>query len=286
LNGSIDSSQTTLVVDDGSVFPSTGDFRIIIEGEYLLCTSRSTNTLTVVRGIEGSTVASHGNGAEVVQIVTVGGLAQTIADTALLHGYSPPLARLRDGSGNVVDSSDFTWENQGSATASDQVGTILVRTPSAGGENLRMLTLSSGSAPFAYIAAFQPCLLGEFGALSYMFLGLRNASSQKNVLLAVLADDSAGSKFSVYKFNSTTSNDSAPINRRGLQLSGLIWIKAEDDNTNIKLHISADGMNWIQVFSEARTNFITGGADQIVFGLANIGTGIDATVRLCHLSKV
>ena len=54
LNGAISDSDTSIVVTDGSVFPTHGDFRLLIESELVLCTARSTNTLTVVRAQEGT----------------------------------------------------------------------------------------------------------------------------------------------------------------------------------------------------------------------------------------
>lgn len=57
------SSDTTLTVDDGT------DFRvgqtILIESEQLLITAISTNDLTVVRGINGTTAAAHDDNTDV-----------------------------------------------------------------------------------------------------------------------------------------------------------------------------------------------------------------------------
>ena len=54
----IDSTQTSFTVADASVFPTT-PFVITIDAEYMLVTGVTTNTLTVERGHEGSTQASH-----------------------------------------------------------------------------------------------------------------------------------------------------------------------------------------------------------------------------------
>jgi hypothetical protein len=55
-------------------FPTTGNFRILIDSEYMLVTGVSGTTFTVTRGIEGSTAATHTVGAQVTQIVTAGAL--------------------------------------------------------------------------------------------------------------------------------------------------------------------------------------------------------------------
>lgn len=74
LNGGIDSSQTTLVVDSASSFPTTGNFRIKIDNEIMLVTSVSTNTFTVTRNVESTSAASHADDAPVRQVLTKAGL--------------------------------------------------------------------------------------------------------------------------------------------------------------------------------------------------------------------
>src|SRR5687767_4230815 len=88
LNGGIDSDDSPITVTDGSVFPSTGNFRIRIGDEILICTARSSNSLTVLRGQESTSAASASNGADVVHIVTAAGLTRWAQDNSALFGYS------------------------------------------------------------------------------------------------------------------------------------------------------------------------------------------------------
>lgn len=83
LNGAINDSTTTIVVatGEGSRFPSVGNFRLMIgldpfTAEIVLATARSSDTITVVRGQEGSTAQSWGNGTSVTHIVTAGAIEQ------------------------------------------------------------------------------------------------------------------------------------------------------------------------------------------------------------------
>lgn len=78
----LDASETGVDVVDGSVFPTTGNFRIIIDAEIMLCTARSTNTLTVIRGSEGSTASIHGQDAEVSCVLTKGSLVALLEQNA------------------------------------------------------------------------------------------------------------------------------------------------------------------------------------------------------------
>jgi hypothetical protein len=77
LNGAIDNSQTAIAVIDGSRFPNSGNFRLMLptgvgpnDLEIMLCTARSGNTLTVVRGQEGTTAVTHPDGRSIVHILT------------------------------------------------------------------------------------------------------------------------------------------------------------------------------------------------------------------------
>lgn len=71
LNGGINAAVTSLVVADGTVFPAS-NFLLSIGTEILLCSSRTGNTLTVVRAQEGTSAATHANGAAVVGNMTAG----------------------------------------------------------------------------------------------------------------------------------------------------------------------------------------------------------------------
>jgi hypothetical protein len=75
-----DNIVTTLVVASAVLFPTTGNFRIRIDNEFMLVTGVSGTTFTVIRGIEGSTAAAHAASALVTQVFTAGGLEAGIVD--------------------------------------------------------------------------------------------------------------------------------------------------------------------------------------------------------------
>src|SRR5678816_4270279 len=77
LNGAINNSTTSIVVVDGSRFPATGNFRVLLgsdtlTGELVIATARSGNTLTVLRGQESTTAQSWSDGTSVTHILTAG----------------------------------------------------------------------------------------------------------------------------------------------------------------------------------------------------------------------
>lgn len=85
LSAGINNSTTSIGVADGSVFPATGNFRVRIDDEILLITSRSGNTLSVTnRGGEGTAAASHDSGAAVKQILTAASLRRATMEVGEL----------------------------------------------------------------------------------------------------------------------------------------------------------------------------------------------------------
>ena len=73
LNGAITDVTLTVIVADGSQFPSAGRFKITIENEILDIASISSNTLTVeTRGVEGTTNVAHSDAVLVAGQMTAG----------------------------------------------------------------------------------------------------------------------------------------------------------------------------------------------------------------------
>ncbi len=69
LNGSINSSATSIVLTDASSFTATGT--IVIDTESITYSGKSTNTLTgCTRGANGTTAAAHTSGATVTQVAS------------------------------------------------------------------------------------------------------------------------------------------------------------------------------------------------------------------------
>lgn len=105
LNGSITSTATSLVVTLASSFPTSPQFRIIIDSEIMLVTAVSGTTFTVSRGVENTTQASHSNLATVSMILTSGALDQLRSDLMNLETIGH---RLTLSSGLPITTSDVT----------------------------------------------------------------------------------------------------------------------------------------------------------------------------------
>lgn len=71
LASSMDDSQTTVPLLDGTTFPAVFPYEVTIEGEIIRVNGKTVNTLTpVVRAQEGTAAAAHGSGAPVELLVT------------------------------------------------------------------------------------------------------------------------------------------------------------------------------------------------------------------------
>lgn len=105
LNGAITNSATSLTVTSASAFPTSGNFRILIDSEILLVTAVSGTTFTVTRGVEGTTGASHSHLATITHVLTAGALDQFKVDNLFLSTVE---GRLTLQSGTAVPSTDQT----------------------------------------------------------------------------------------------------------------------------------------------------------------------------------
>ncbi len=68
LNGAIDAAVTTVTVADASTWPAA-PFTVQVDNEKLRVTARTGNDLTVTRGFDGTTAATHATGAAVLATI-------------------------------------------------------------------------------------------------------------------------------------------------------------------------------------------------------------------------
>jgi hypothetical protein len=296
LNGTFNSSVTTITVTSGAVFPATGNFRVICDNEIMLCTARSTNDLTVVRGYEGTTGASHNSGTTISQILTADGLDRGGKDNQALWGVStrPPLNKLVAADGiTLLTTSDFSWTNQGTASVSDLAGTIVLRAPSTAGNQFRIQRRTAPGTPWTLTAGLKLHVQGVDGGTINCQLGIiaRQSTSGKFISLAVNRKSTDPQRFAIDHWtNETTYGGSTPfLGKNQIFHSDVIWMRINDNGTNLIFSVSDDGIEWIQLLSQSRSALMTlnggvTGPDQIGFASNNGGdtTAPDALFRLLH----
>ena len=98
LNGAIISSDLSLTVTSATGFPGSGTFRIRIDNEIMIVTAVASNVFTVTRGAEGTSAASHSNGATINHMLTAGAL-----DAIRANMISTGLAASRPAGGKSGD---------------------------------------------------------------------------------------------------------------------------------------------------------------------------------------
>lgn len=288
LNGDIDGSTTTVVLADGSPFPATGNFRIIVDSEIMLVTARSSNTLTVTRSVEGTAAVSHSNSTTVNHILTAGTMDAFRTDNIASGTYANLPAAAKAGRIYIPNNSfydllydngsswdhivrgkkvtppvlgDFTWTNQGSATTVTTNGGIYLSTPNEA-DNNRFLRLAYPSAPFTRTLCCIPHV--PIGTAGYPNCGIVITDGTKVISLGVgwRQDATAGpnnvrgSFFEVIRWSTVSTFNAESFVYPGSYFAP-IWLRFNDNNTDRLYQVSYDGTNFTEVFSETRTNYFT-----------------------------
>jgi hypothetical protein len=289
LNGAINNSTTSVTVDDGSVFPSVGNFRILIDTEIMLVTARSGNVLTVVRGQESTAAASHADDAKVTHIVTQASLLRALKDNVPFADSSRPiLGSLTAADGSILTASSFAWVNQGSSTVADADGGLYIETPGATGYNIRLLKKAPPSPPYSIVAGIVPSLALN-GATGQPACGIafRESSSGKIFTIGVEVINDKMPSYLVVKNASATSLTTQNKTGEWFAPAAPFWLKIEDDNTNLKFYGSGNGRNWVQWFSESRTTFLLGGPDEVGVWINQNGSNdLASAMDLVHWSEL
>lgn len=254
LSGGINSAVTSLTLASATGFPTKGNFRIIIGSEVLKVTSVSGTSLTVERGSEGTSPASHSNGDAITLILTRAAVLALLADVVGRPLDTPPLA------------ADFAWINQGTATVDDTNPGLYLLGPAASGDQLRVQKQTAPSTPYSVTARFKSTL--QFPAATlFSGIGFRESGTGKLTTMSVTTGSGPDAYMSAEHWNSPTSFASTP---GILQAPYKAWIHPEylrlrHDGTTLYHEWSNDGYEFRTLLQESKTAFFTSGPDEIFF---------------------
>lgn len=126
----INSTDTSIVLTDASLFPSSGI--ISIESEIIAYSSKSSNTLTVQasgRGFEGTTAASHTSGVAVKLLVTAkhhSVLVDAIVAIQAKIGAGNPITRTLTSLGTTITDAYVAANSTAAAAGAQQVSPAIV----------------------------------------------------------------------------------------------------------------------------------------------------------------
>lgn len=157
--------------------------------------------------------------------------------------------------------ANYAWVNQGGASVTTTNGGIFLSAPAGLGDNVRIRKKSAPSTPYTITAAFLPQCVGvQYAAVGLAF---RQSSDGKMHVFWGLFDGS--SKFYSTKYTNPTTFSAHYANVETGSIGGgpVLFLRIADDGSNRISSISYDGVNFLQVHSVGRTDFIT--ADEVGF---------------------
>lgn len=272
LTASMSNTDLTFNVADDSLLPSSGFFRILIDSELILCKGSTSNVVTVAqRGIEGTTSANHTANTEVLAVATAGGLQRFMLDhravcfqedstiRTIAHG------RFHDEDNNILSVSDFTWVNQGSATATDINGAIYMTVPDEANPNLRMLLLTAPATPWRALVKVNLGIgMGDMDNTGTQ-AGLIMRESSTGKLTATRA--CYGGRLAFVNFDDPTTSAGA-IDTNLSMHENSIWLRIDDNGSTVAMRASDVGIGFTRTadsawWTQSRTAHMSSGPDQI-----------------------
>ncbi len=171
------------------------------------------------------------------------------------------------------DTGKWTWRNQGTSTvAENNQGKVSIDPQTTSGDDVRIIEQTAPGTPYAVTTK----------------VGLSGMTSSAGIEGGLAFIDSASGEAITFGLNyNATSNDTRIIINRMSDVSNwsatqyeqaganinASYLRMEDDGTNLKFYISADGIVWGQIYSEGRTAHLNNGPNRIaLFALGDTGT--------------
>ena len=281
---------TTLTVASTAALPATGDFRLLVDSEVMLCTGCSGTTLTVARGVEGTTAATHASAAPVLVVLTAGSLQTFLADNCSWAAVQPPL-RIVNSSGTALVVSDFTKVDSHSDTTVTQTGGALTIAKTGGssyeGVYLTRPMPSATNGVVTLVACVDAATYINYGTGGLVGIGFRDSTHGQAELVLW---SSAGPSITVRAPATADSTTPAKLALTTISPTDRLWLKAvrctsENGETGCGFYISNNGVDWIPVYGCAApsdTTFNPSGyePDQLVFYCSTVNSTPTSVVLL------
>ncbi len=289
LSGSYTSGGGSLSVASAASFPASGNFRVRVDNEIFKVTAVAGTTFTVTGAQEGTSAANHSSGAVITEVVTAlsvdairGDQCQTGAVASAVANKSGNLyfpnncsALLRDTGAVMVPFGplypladptlqSYAWINQSTGSVTVVGNTIFLQGVATSSQSLTIRKFSAPGTPYTMTVGIIPALFNvNFGQAGVLF---RESSSGKLSALALNYDNTRqGTVLAADKWTDPTtySGASYTLTANILLPQSLVWLRIADDGSNRLYSFSTDGLNFRQVFSVGRTDFLT--ANEIGF---------------------
>ncbi len=176
----------------------------------------------------------------------------------------------------------WSWLNQGSTTISFERSHAILYQATHAGESVSAIIKSAPGTPWQVTAEVQVELHVSKFATGYWKTGLILYDSVSGRLYSFGLASQAASVVKVDRFNNPTSFSANQFQSDTLGSAyprgGKVYLRAEDDGSNIKFSMSFGGLRFSQLYSEARTAFLTNGPDNVGLCINNNGATVDLYV--------
>ena len=266
LNGTINNSTTTVVVTSAVGFPTSGNFRILVDSELMIVTGVSGNTFTVTRSAEGTGAAGHTSGVNVTHIITAGGLNQYLSEHGGSPGYLPSSVPVLN-----LTSSSFTQINVTHATIVDTTGQISVRmAPHSTGGNYDVALFHRPMTTTVQIAF---TLSGPTSGSSTNFacgIGLYHTGQNKFESYHIAVNGNLGIAAAMKRWTDTSTFDTPLVNNVCVTPSDLMWLQVHDDGTDFVYSFSNNGLDWIEGYRHIKSAYFSATPDRVCFIVHNL----------------
>ena len=229
----------------------------------LLIGNTSGNTLTKATLTAGSNITiTNGNGSITITASGGGGGGGSLGLFSQVMSSTPTASNTGLG----------TWLNQGSATSGD--GTTGLYISQTATDNLASLYKASPGTPYTITALVALTATGGDGAHNpCVGIGWHDGT-KLHFVRVISAAGTAGLFLTVAKMtdsNTFSANDYAVAK---FQYTPIIWLRTNDDGTNVTFSFSQDGTNYLTLFTVAKASGFLGssGYSNVCFTVGGANT--------------
>lgn len=175
--------------------------------------------------------------------------------------FSGVLSTLPTSSGTGLSN----WFNQGSATVADSSAGLSITLPAGSGQNVVGRYKTAPSTPYTITALVAVTSLGGDGTNNIgVGVGWKDSGTNTHTVQIVLVGNGLP-VMQVQKRASGTASATTDFSSQRLWTHPC-WLQISDDGTNAVFRYSADGANFVQLFSVAKASGFLGSS-----GYANVG---------------
>lgn len=267
------SSAITSITDDRTMFFNGGGSSFSAGGD--LSGSNSSQTVVGFDGNPlGSSMASPGDQTVPVFSTSTGKWAASSISTLTLPSWlslspdAPPstAGSLDDefNSGSSINTSRWTWVNQGSATAAISNGQVFLNCPAGSSGNFRYVYQAAPSTPWTVVMPMRTM----WKIASFANFGLILSDSTGKFYVFGMSEDRIGATPNLGTWNSPTSANVNNNNNLNLPSNAKMYYAVQDDGTNLNFSVSYTGASgtFFQAYTVSRTAFLASGPTRVGFG--------------------